>query len=110
MPEIAPFRGILFDKTRIDLARMLTPLPGAAEATSRAAAGWVEQGVAVRDAYKAIYRYSQHFAWQGRTLVRRGVIAAVRLASAAEARILSPERTRTEIVDERAALLDATRF
>ncbi|HUQ05022.1 MAG TPA: DUF1015 domain-containing protein [Kofleriaceae bacterium] len=110
MPEIAPFRGILFDKARIDLTRVLSPVPGAAEATARAAAGWVQQGIAVRDVYKAIYRYSQHFQSQGRTLVRRGVIAAVRLASAADARILSPERTRAEIVDERAALLDATRI
>jgi uncharacterized protein (DUF1015 family) len=110
MPEIAPFRGILFDKARIDLTRVLSPVPGAAEATARAAAGWVQQGVAVRDLYKSIYRYSQHFPLHGRTLVRRGMIAAVRLASAAEARILSPERTRPEIVDERAALLDATRI
>ncbi|MBZ0231247.1 MAG: DUF1015 domain-containing protein, partial [Deltaproteobacteria bacterium] len=86
----------LFDKARIELAR--------------AVAGWIAGGVAVRDVYKAIYRYSQHFPWAGRTLVRRGVIAAVRLASAAETRILSPERTRPELVDERAALLAETRI
>jgi uncharacterized protein (DUF1015 family) len=110
MPEIAPFRGVLFDKARIELARVLTPAPGAAEATARAAAGWIEKGVAVRDVYKAIYRYSQHFTAGGRTLVRRGMIAAVRLAAPAEARILSPERTRPELVEERTKLLDSTRF
>src|SRR5687768_15168327 len=85
-------------------------MPGAAEATARAAAGWIEGGIAVRDAYKAIYRYSQHFTWSGRTLVRRGVIAAVRLAQASESRILSPERTRPELVEERMKLLDTTRI
>jgi uncharacterized protein (DUF1015 family) len=110
MPEIAPFRGVLFDKARIDLARVLTPAPGAAEATARAAAGWIDKGVAVRDIYKAIYRYSQHFTSGGRTLVRRGVIAAVRLAAPTETQILSPERTRPELVEERTALLDATRI
>lgn len=109
MPEIAPFRGILFDKARIDLTRVLSPVPGAAEATARATADWIASGIAVRDAYKAIYRYSQHFAWSGRTLVRRGFIAAVRLAPTADARVLSPERTRPDLVDERKAILDATR-
>ncbi len=112
MPDIAPFRGILFDKAKIDLTRVLSPVPGAAEATARAAAEWMASGVMVRDVYKAIYRYSQHFAVPGggRTLVRRGVIAAMRIATAAEARILSPERTVPAIVDERAAVLDTTRM
>ncbi len=110
MPEIAPFRGVLFDKARIDLTRVLSPLPGVADATARAAAGWIAGGIAVRDVYKAIYRYSQHFPWAGRTLVRRGVIAAVRLAPTTDARVLSPERTRAELVDERAALLAETRL
>ena len=57
MPEIAPFRGILFDAKRVDLRQVLAPLPGAAEASARAAAGWLEAGVVVRDPYKAIYRH-----------------------------------------------------
>jgi uncharacterized protein (DUF1015 family) len=88
---------------------VLSPVPGAADATARASADWVAGGIAVRDAYKAIYRYSQHFPWSGRTLVRRGFIAAARLAPAADARILSPERTRPEIIEERLATLERTR-
>lgn len=110
MPEIASFRGVLLDRERLDPARVLWPRPGVAEATARAGADWLAAGVLVRDPYKAIYRYSQHFTAGGRALVRRGVVAAVRLMASGEARILSPERTRREQVEAQLALLDETRL
>src|SRR5688572_17366137 len=105
MPEIAPFRGILFDAKRVDLRQVLAPLPGAAEASARAAAGWLEAGIVVRDPFKAIYRHVQHAPVGGRTVARRGLITAVRMVGAGDARIRSPERIDPQLVEERAALL-----
>lgn len=112
MPEIASFRGILFDPARADLPRVLAPLPGAADAHARAAAGWLASGLLVRDPYKAIYRLVQYLPVPGtaRTVIRRGVIAAVRLGGTGEVTIRSPERVRPERVDEALATLDATRI
>jgi uncharacterized protein (DUF1015 family) len=111
MPEIAPFRGILFDPKRVDLTKVLAPVPGAAEASARAAAGWLDAGILVRDPYKAIYRYAQFSAVPGggRTVVRRGLVAAVRL-STGDARIRPSERTQPELVEASAAALEATRI
>lgn len=112
MPEIAPFRGVVFDPSRVDLRQVLAPLPGAAEASANAAAGWLQSGLVVRDPYKAIYRYVQHAVVPGtaRTVVRRGLVAAVRMTGTGDARIRSPERVLPAIVEERAALLERTRF
>ncbi len=112
MPEIAPFRGVLFDPARAELAKVLAPLPGAAEATARASAAWLTSGLMVRDPYKSIYRLVQYIpvAGTGRTVIRRGLIAAVRLAAAGDVSIRSPERTRPERVAAAVETLDATRM
>lgn len=111
MPEIARFRGILFDPRRIDLTKVLAPLPGAAEASARAAAAWLDGKVLVQDPYQAIYRYVQHAALPGggRVVARRGLVAAVRLSSG-DARIRPTERTIPALVDARAEVLEATRI
>ena len=57
---------------------------------------WQREGVLVRDARPAIYRYHQTFSsaeLAGRTLTRSGFIAAVRLHPLDEGVILPHERT-----------------
>ncbi len=91
MPDIAPFRGILYDRTKVDFAKVLAPpydvidpaerarlaqdphnivrliLPEAADGADRYAtaaktfASWLDAGVLKRDDRKAVYRYTQVF-------------------------------------------------
>ena len=140
MPDIAGFRALTYDPSRVDLSKVVTPpydvidpklraqlaeqdphnfvhvdLPVAAEGEDkyRAAAktlqAWQADGVLTRDATRAMYRYHQIFEFSGRSFVRKGLIAAVRLAPWSEGTIRPHERTLAAPREDRTRLLDATR-
>lgn len=137
MPELAPFRGLLFDRTKVDLPRALANPSAIADAASRAAlaggahnvarlavcasvderaaaaaavAGWEADGALVQDPGRAVYRVVQTApAPPGvRPLARRGVLAAVRLEPAGDSRVGVPARVSAARVAERVATLRAT--
>ncbi len=141
MPEIASFRGILYDQSKVDLAKVVAPPADAIEpaaraqlaaadphnvvrliqpepdgpldrhaSAARALDGWLGAGVLVRDPYKAVYRYLQHFRSpdDGRPRCRRGFIAAVRLASGTDCRMQTHQRLFASVRAEQTALARAT--
>jgi uncharacterized protein (DUF1015 family) len=142
MAEIAPFRGILYDPSRVEASKVLAPpydvidpgerarlaaldehncvrliLPqGDGDAryaeAARTLETWLADGTLVRDARPAIYRYHQVFSSAelgGRSITRRGFIAAVRLHGFDEQIILPHERTLSGPKIDRLKLKDATR-
>jgi uncharacterized protein (DUF1015 family) len=142
MAEIAPFRGILFDPSRVDASKVLSPpydVIDAAERKKLAALddknsvrlilpegdgdtkydnaaktleAWLADGTLKRDARPAIYRYHQIFTSAelgGRTVTRRGFIAAVRLHRFDERVILPHERTLAGPKIDRLKLMEATK-
>ncbi len=141
MAEIAPFRGILYDPSRVDASRVLAPpydvidaeergqlmaldphnavrliLPdGEGDAkypeAARVLDAWLADGSLQRDARPALYRYHQVFTSAelgGRTVTRRGFIAAVRLHRFEERIVLPHERTLSGPKADRLKLMDAT--
>ena len=134
MPELAPFRGLLFDHAKVTLGAAVAPPtvtldPGALarrvasphsvahlfggpdrEAAARVLAAWHTEGVVVRDPTRAIYRVVETSPAPAgvRPTVRRGVIAAVRLESVGDSRQGVAERTVAARVEDRLAALRAT--
>jgi len=83
MPQIAGFRGILWEK--------LDPKLVAAAITDPR--GRLARGELVRDPTRAMYRYHQAFTAGARTLVRKSFFAAVKLSPWAEREIRPQEAT-----------------
>lgn len=138
MPEILPFRGILYDTDKLPAADVLAPpydviddelraaltakhdrncvrliLPeGEGDARYTAAAetfdAWLADGTLRRDDRPAIYRYHQIFDVGTRTITRRGFIAAVKLHAFDEGIILPHERTLKGPKIDRLKLMSAT--
>jgi uncharacterized protein (DUF1015 family) len=141
MAEIAPFRGILYDTSKVEASRVLSPpydvidqeerqalmasdphnsvrliLPeGDGDAkypeAARVLDSWLTEGVLRRDQRPALYRYHQVFTSAelgGRSVVRRGFIAAVRLHRFDERVVLPHERTLSGPKVDRLKLMDAT--
>jgi uncharacterized protein (DUF1015 family) len=141
MAEIAPFRGILYDTSRLDASRVLAPpydvidederkelfardphnavrliLPeGQGDAkypeAARVLDGWLAEGALRRDDRPALYRYHQVFTSAelgGRSVTRRGFIAAARLHRFDERVVLPHERTLSGPKADRLKLMDAT--
>lgn len=72
MPQIAGFRGVLWDGTKVRLSDVVaTPVT---EVKRRLAGGEL-----VRDDARALYRYHQTFSHGGRTLTRQTLVCAIRL-------------------------------
>jgi uncharacterized protein (DUF1015 family) len=93
--DIAPFRGIRYDTSRVDASRVLAPPYDV-----------------IDEAQRGIYRYHQIFrsdAHGGRTITRRGFVAAVRLEPFASGVVLPHERTLAAPKQDRLALMTATR-
>jgi uncharacterized protein (DUF1015 family) len=139
LPEIQPFRGVLYRVPDADLARVLSPpydvIPpgyqeelyardprnivrvvlnnGAAEAKYRDAAAsygrWLAEGVLAQDERPALYVLEQAFAHQGRTLRRYALLARFKAEPAERGTILPHEQTRPAAVEDRYRLLEATR-
>src|SRR5580692_5537112 len=98
MPHIAGLRGVLYDATRVEPARVIVS-QGATGSddphsvrrlTARASDGagaasvgsWLDDGVLKRDPTRAIYRYHQvfrHADLGDRNVVRKALLAAVKL-------------------------------
>ena len=106
MPEIASFRGTLYDPSRVELAKLVgAPV----DAVAAGFAASLASGALVRDPYKAIYRHVQHFRdVDGRQRSRRGFLAAVRLGAAGDGRVLSHQRLLAPVRDARLTLARAT--
>jgi uncharacterized protein (DUF1015 family) len=142
MAEIAAFRGILYDTSRVDASRVLSPPYDVISPEERAALAaadphnsvrlilpdgegdakydtsarlleeWLAAGVLRRDDRPALYRYHQVFTSRelgGRSVTRRGFIAAVRLHRFDERVILPHERTLSGPKADRLKLMEATR-
>lgn len=101
MPQIAGFRGVLPAPGKI---ADVVGKPGLLADPAAAAAGTV-----VRDPGRALYRYHQVFPLGGRTVTRKALVAAIRLAPWAERSIRAHEVTDPAERDAELARITATR-
>ncbi len=142
MAEIAGFRGLLYDPSRVEMDSVLAPPYDVIDDAGREQLAkhdkncvriilpkvdepgdakyqhahdlmtqWSEQGIFVRDARPAIYRYHQvyqHAELGEAPVTRRGFIAAVRLHDFDEHVILRHERTLKGPKIDRLKLWEAT--
>lgn len=120
---LAPPYDVIDDAGRRELAdrdphncvRLILPQGEGLETYGEAArtlASWLDSGVLRRDEKPAIYRYNQVFTSTelgGRTVTRRGFIAAVRLHALNEGVIIPHERTLKGPKLDRLRLMRATR-
>jgi uncharacterized protein (DUF1015 family) len=73
MPQIAGFRGALWDRSKVELAELAAaPLTRVADRLAK--------GELVRDPSRAMYAYHQTFVHAGRQVTRKSVLTAVKLA------------------------------
>ena len=138
MPEIRPFRGLLY-RDALDPGRVLAPpydvipeahrqallarheqnvvrliLAGAPGEAGYADAGatfsrWRADGTLLEDSKEALYVLEQTFAHDGGALTRRGLLARFRAEDASRGRILPHEHTRAAAREDRWRMLLATR-
>jgi uncharacterized protein (DUF1015 family) len=94
-----------FNIIRLELSR--EPDPYASAAATLAA--WRAAGTLARSPKPAFYYYTQRFNHAGRSMVRNGLIAQVRLEEFASGMILPHERTFPKAKEDRLRLLAATR-
>lgn len=69
---------------------------------------WRREGILLREEAPALYLYRLHFSWQGKALVRRGLIGLVRLAPWESRRIRPHEKTFSKVTEDRLNLMRAT--
>jgi uncharacterized protein (DUF1015 family) len=86
MPQIAGFRGALWDASKVDL-------PKVASAPIKDVKGLLEKGGLVRDPTRAMYRYLQSYDQGGRRVSREMLVCAVRLAPWTDGSIRAHEAT-----------------
>lgn len=80
--------------------------PGHAPGEASPVARWLEQGVLEQQPSRAMYRYHQEYTLAelgGRTLVRRGLLCAVRLPSLQDGGIKTHQAVREDVVQAHAA-------
>jgi uncharacterized protein (DUF1015 family) len=94
-----------FNIVRLELSREADPYGSAATTLAR----WRADAILARSPKPAFYYYSQRFAHAGGVMVRKGVIARVRLEEFASGKILPHERTFPKAKEDRLRLLAATR-
>ena len=86
MPQIAGFRGALWDASKVQLATVVaSPVTAVKERLGK--------GELVRDPSRAMYRYHQTFTHGGRTVTRQTLVCAVRLEPWTEGTIRAHEQT-----------------
>jgi uncharacterized protein (DUF1015 family) len=86
MPQIAGFRGALWDASKVQLADVVaSPVTGVRDR--------INKGELVRDPSRAMYRYHQTFTHGGRTVTRQTLVCAVRLEPWTEGTIRAHEQT-----------------
>jgi uncharacterized protein (DUF1015 family) len=101
MPQIAGFRGALWDGSKVELSKVVaSPVTGVqARLTSNEL---------VRDPSRAMYRYHQTFTLQGRPVTRSTVVCAMRLEPWTDGKIRPHEQTDPTARDAAtAAILEA---
>ena len=86
MPQIAGFRGALWDASKVDLGKVVaSPVTGVGDRLAK--------GELVRDASRALYRYHQVFEHGGRTVTRQTLLCALRLEPWTEGVVRPHEQT-----------------
>jgi uncharacterized protein (DUF1015 family) len=137
MPHIKPFRALLFNAIKVQLADVvappydvITPLQqaelyqkspqntvrlilesdsGGYAVSAQTFAEWKKQRVLIRDAHPAFYVLSQRYrSPDGKTVDRKGFIAACRLEESGEGSIFPHEKTHRDTKDDRLNLYKAT--
>lgn len=139
MPEIQPFRGVLYRVSETELTKVLAPpydvIPAAyrerlyardprnvvrvvlnrtpGEAGYAEAAQtyrqWLAEGTLAADPEPALYVLEQRFALEGRAVTRLGLLARFRAEDPERGVVLPHEQTRKEPKEDRYRLLRATR-
>lgn len=98
MPQIAGFRGVLWDPSKVELAKVAAePLTHIKERLAK--------GELVRDATRAMYRYDQAYDIGGRVLTRTTLVCAIRLAPWKDGLIRPHEETDPTARDAAAAAI-----
>ena len=92
MPQIAGFRGALWNAAKVDLAKV-------ASAPIKTAKDLLADGSLVQDPTRAMYLYNQLFTLGGRTVTRSTLLAAVRLAPWSEGSVRPHEETNAQACD-----------
>ena len=104
--DASPYNAIRVELTRAD--------PAAAEdkytTAARTLSGWLEDGVLRQDTSRSLYVYEQEFTVEGRTYVRRGFLARVRLEPFGTGRVFPHEQTMSGPKIDRLKLYQATGF
>ena len=86
MPQIAGFRGALWDPSKVELAKVAAaPITGVA--------GLIASGALRRDSSRALYLYHQTFEHERRQVTRKMVLAAVKLTPWDERTVRPHEET-----------------
>jgi uncharacterized protein (DUF1015 family) len=86
MPQIAGFRGALWNPAKADLAKVVA-------APIKNASALLADGTLVKDPTRAVYLYHQVFPFQGRTIVRQSILAALRLVPWSDGSVRPHEAT-----------------
>jgi uncharacterized protein (DUF1015 family) len=86
MPQIAGFRGALWDTAKVELANVVaSPVTAVKDRLAN--------GELVRDPSRAMYRYHQTFTHGGRSVTRQTLVCAIRLEPWTEGSIRPHEQT-----------------
>ncbi len=100
MPQIAGFCGALWDASKVELATVVaSPVTAVKDRLTK--------GELVRDPSRAMYRYHQVFAHQGRTVTRQTLVCAVKLEPWSEGQIRPHEETDPTARDAATASITA---
>jgi uncharacterized protein (DUF1015 family) len=98
MPQIAGFRGALWDPSKVDLAKVAAePLTDVKEHLAK--------GELVRDSSRAMYRYDQAFDAGTRTMTRTTLVCAIRLSPWTDKLICPHEETNPTARDAATAMI-----
>jgi hypothetical protein len=93
MPQIAGFRGILWEPSKLNDATKPMPFGSAASPGQAEPKKLLASGALVRDPARAVYRYHQAFSAGARTLVRKSWFAVVALSPWSEGVVRPHEAT-----------------
>ncbi len=136
MPDIKPFRGILFNPDRVKLEDVVAPPYDVItppmqsylyersifnivrlvlgretnyyDSAKRLFEEWRASGVLVREEEPCLYHLEQTFEFEGRRRRRRGIIAACRIEDFGKGSIYPHERTLAKPVKDRLMLFQST--